>query len=250
MSCRGCLPLRYGTRDSAVLFVALTAWVSAPLFRAERTAELHLSSEIKAMLQAPVRYNRSDLNVEGPGPTFLLCVTCPHSRPCFKGIRLPCPPGWQSLAVRYNRGVKNERLLGILVSLPNTATAHIREERYAENSRPCFGSARTSPGHDVSVLVPSKKEKRKEAQWWSGPRATICSRLMSPLLQSPCQYIFGCFDGRRGKSFRRASLCSFLAPTVSTPNHQRVLIRPAHLRELAETVDLASWTHRSRSLQP
>jgi len=199
------------------LFVARDRLGIKPLYFAQNDGELIFASEIKAILQHPSV--GSDLNVEALAD-FLSLRYVPAPQTMFKGIR-SLPPGC-SLACD-NRGVKMSRYWDLFFA--EHGDGHIREERYAEELeallRECvrlhlvsdvpFG-AFLSGGVDSSTIV----------------------ALMSQLLERPVKTYSVGFDGD-GESFSELPYARLVAKEFHTDHHE-VLIRPAHLMELAETV--------------
>ena len=199
------------------LFMARDRLGIKPLYFVQTEGELIFGSEIKAILQHPSV--RSDLDVEALA-NFLSLRYVPAPQTMFKGIR-SLPPGC-SLACDH-RGVKISRYWDLCFAEHGKGDS--REERYAEELeallRECVGlhlvsdvpfGAFLSGGVDSSTIV----------------------ALMSRLLEKPVKTYSVGFDGE-GKSLSELPYARLVAKQFHTDHHE-VLIRPAHLMELAETV--------------
>jgi asparagine synthase (glutamine-hydrolysing) len=199
------------------LFVARDRLGIKPLYFAQTGAGLIFASEIKAILQHPSV--RSDLDTEALA-NFLSLRYVPAPQTMFKGI-CSLPPGC-CLTCNID-GVKLRRYWDL--SFANHGNTRNREETYAEELeallRECvqlhlvsdvpFG-AFLSGGVDSSTIV----------------------ALMSQFVQEPVKTYSVGFDGE-GESFSELPYARLVAKEFQTDHHE-VVIRPAHLTDLAETV--------------
>jgi len=199
------------------LFIARDRLGIKPLYFTHTDGELIFGSEIKAILQHPSV--RRDLDVEAL-TNFLSLRYVPAPQTMFKGIH-SLPPGC-SLACDH-RGVKMNRYWDLLFAEPGKDDRH--EKGYAEELEALL---RESVGLHLVSDVPFG------AFLSGGVDSSTIVALMSELLQKPVKTYSVGFDGD-GESFSELPYARLVAKEFHTDHHE-VVIRPADLMELAETV--------------
>lgn len=199
------------------LFIARDRLGIKPLYFTQTDGELIFASEIKAILRHPSV--RSDLDVEALA-NFLSLRYVPAPQTMFKGIR-SLPPGC-SLACD-NRGVKMSRYWDLFLAEQGKNDFH--EERYAEELEALLRE---------SVRLHLVSDVPFGAFLSGGVDSSTIVALMSELLQKPVKTYSVGFDGD-GESFSELPYARLVAKEFHTDHHE-VVIRPADLIELAETV--------------
>ena len=199
------------------LFIARDRLGIKPLYFTQTDGELIFGSEIKAILQHPSV--RSDLDIEAL-TNFLSLRYVPAPQTMFKGIR-SLPPGC-SLACDH-RGVKMSRYWDLFFA--EQGKNDFPEERYAEELEALLRE---------SVKLHLVSDVPFGAFLSGGVDSSTIVALMSELLQKPVKTYSVGFDGD-GESFSELPYARLVAKEFHTDHHE-VVIRPADLMELAETV--------------
>jgi asparagine synthase (glutamine-hydrolysing) len=188
-----------------------------PLYFTQTNGQLIFGSEIKAILQHPSV--QSDLDIEAL-TNFLSLRYVPAPQTMFRGIS-SLPPGCTLSCDRH--GVKTNRYWDLAFAEPTNG--HRREQDYAEELQALLRE---------SVTLHLMSDVPFGAFLSGGVDSSTIVALMSQLLDKPVKTYSVGFEGG-GESFSELPYARLVANKFQTDHHE-VLLRPAHLVELAETV--------------